>query len=195
MTCKSGLVKPGSLTTYRAAVGIMGPSPPIYRSNTITSASTTCRLSELTNRSSLTCLCRSLAAGQPQKSPSDFACCLANIVLVFQELLQYWKTTYDWRKQEQILNKTLHHFTIPLNAIDLHFVHEKSKHRNAIPLLITHGWPGSFLEFTEIIPELVNPGDNSMQTSSVLFLLCFWAKIAPASLFACPSPTPAKPVP
>lgn len=108
-----------------------------------------------------------LAAGQPQKSPSDLACCLANTVLVLQELLQYWKTTYDWRKQEQILNKTMHHYTIPLNAIDLHFVHEKSKHKNAIPLLITHGWPGSILEFTEIIPQLVNPGDKSMQTSTV----------------------------
>ena len=92
---------------------------------------------------------------------------LSNTLLVLQELLQYWKTTYDWRKQEQILNKTMHHFSIPLNAIDLHFVHEKSKHKNAIPLLITHGWPGSFLEFTEIIPQLVNPGDKSMQTSPV----------------------------
>ncbi|DBA80888.1 TPA: hypothetical protein ACH3X1_008094 [Trebouxia sp. C0004] len=54
----------------------------------------------------------------------------------------------------------MHHFTIPLNAINLHFVHEKSKHTNAIPLLLTHGWPGSFLEFTEIIPQLVNPAPN-----------------------------------
>ena len=136
-----------------------------------------------------------LAAGESQESPSDFARCLADTLLVLQELLQYWKTTYDWRKQEQILNKTMHHFSIPLNAIDLHFVHEKSKHKNAIPLLITHGWPGSFLEFTEIIPQLVNPGDKSMQTSPVPVLALHLGRTAPASLFACPSPTPAKPVP
>ena len=70
----------------------------------------------------------------------------------------------------------MHHFTILLNAIDLHFVHEKSKHKNAIPLLLTHGWPGSFLEFTEIIPQLVNPGDKKTPTIPVpaLALLLAW---------------------
>ena len=123
---------------------------------------------------------------------------LSNTLLVLQELLQYWKTTYDWRKQEHLLNKTLHHFTIPLNAIDLHFVHEKSKHKNAIPLLITHGWPGSFLEFTEIIPQLVNPGDNSMQTSRVPILALLLRQICPCLTLCLPLhslPAPLLPVP
>ena len=79
---------------------------------------------------------------------------------MLQELLQYWRTSYDWRKQEGLLNQSFHHFRIPLNTIDVHFIHETSQHKHAIPLLLIHGWPGSFLEFTEIIPQLVNPGDS-----------------------------------
>ncbi len=75
-----------------------------------------------------------------------------------QEVLQYWLTTYDWRAQEAQLNRSLHHFKLPVNTIDLHFVHERSQHKDAIPLVLIHGWPGSILEFTELIPQLVNPG-------------------------------------
>ena len=80
-----------------------------------------------------------------------------------QELLQYWQTTYDWRKQEASLNQSLHHFRLSLNSIDLHFVHERSKHSDALPLLLVHGWPGSFLEFTELIPLLTNPGASPIR--------------------------------
>ena len=75
-----------------------------------------------------------------------------------QELLDYWVNSYDWRAQEAILNKTLNHYALHVNTINLHFVHQRSDSPNAIPLLLIHGWPGSFLEFTEIIPKLVNPG-------------------------------------
>ncbi|KAL0046501.1 hypothetical protein WJX82_002342 [Trebouxia sp. C0006] len=77
-----------------------------------------------------------------------------------QEVLQYWLTTYDWRAQEAQLNRSLHHFKLPVNTIDLHFVHERSQHKDAIPLVLIHGWPGSILEFTELIPQLVNPGEG-----------------------------------
>lgn len=77
-----------------------------------------------------------------------------------QEVLQYWITTYDWRAQEAQLNRSLHHFKLPVNTIDLHFVHERSQHKDAIPLVLIHGWPGSILEFTELIPQLVNPGEG-----------------------------------
>ena len=67
---------------------------------------------------------------------------------------------YDWRAHEKVLNKTLNHFTVQVNTINLHFVHQRSQSPNAIPLILIHGWPGSFLEFTEVIPKLVNPGNT-----------------------------------
>lgn len=97
---------------------------------------------------------------------------------MLQELLQYWRTSYDWRKQEGLLNQSLHHFRIPLNTIDVHFIHETSQHKHAIPLLLMHGWPGSFLEFTEIIPQLVNPGDS--YTFAPVPSLPFWPHPVPA---------------
>ena len=75
-----------------------------------------------------------------------------------QELLQYWINGFNWRAQEAIINKSWNHYTVQLNTINLHFVHQRSQSPNAIPLILIHGWPGSFLEFTEIIPKLVNPG-------------------------------------
>lgn len=77
-----------------------------------------------------------------------------------QDLLQYWIESYDWRAQEAILNKTLNHYTLHVNTINLHFVHQRSPSPNAIPLILIHGWPGSILEFTELIPKLVNPGEG-----------------------------------
>ena len=77
-------------------------------------------------------------------------CCL-------QDLIQYWVTKYDWQAEEARLNSSLHHFKMPVNSIDLHFVHERSPNEHAIPLILIHGWPGSILEFTELIPKLVNP--------------------------------------
>jgi hypothetical protein len=154
--------------------------------HTITAASTTCNLSATDRQEQFDMFLPALAAGRPQILLSDFADCSANALLVLQELLQYWKTTYDWRKEEQILNKTMHHFTIPLNAMYLHFIHEKSKHKNAIPLLITHGWPGSFLEFTEIIPQLVNPGDKQMPTSPVPVLALLLARKCPCLTLCLP---------
>lgn len=66
-----------------------------------------------------------------------------------EELLAYWETEFDWRAQERQLN-SLKHFKID----DLHFVHQRSEDPNAIPLLLVHGWPGSIVEFMDIIPKL-----------------------------------------
>lgn len=72
------------------------------------------------------------------------------------ELLKYWRTEYDWRKHEKLLNE-LPHFKAAIDDIDMHFVHVRSSASNAMPLVITHGWPGSFYEFMEVIGPLTDP--------------------------------------
>ncbi len=72
------------------------------------------------------------------------------------ELLEYWRTEYDWRRHEAELN-ALPHFKARIDGIDLHFVHVRSKEPDAIPLVITHGWPGSVYEFMDVIGPLTDP--------------------------------------
>jgi epoxide hydrolase len=73
-----------------------------------------------------------------------------------RELIAYWRTGFDWRAQERRLNQ-LEQFTTTIDGLTVHFVHRRSKHANALPLLVTHGWPGSFVEFTKIIGPLTDP--------------------------------------
>jgi pimeloyl-ACP methyl ester carboxylesterase len=73
-----------------------------------------------------------------------------------QQLLRYWGTGYDWRKAEARLN-ALPQFTTNIDGIDIHFIQVKSKEKNAMPLLITHGWPGSVFEFLGTIGPLTDP--------------------------------------
>ncbi|MCE9578052.1 MAG: epoxide hydrolase [Deltaproteobacteria bacterium] len=71
-------------------------------------------------------------------------------------LVAYWGTDYDWRKAEAALN-AFPQFMTRIDGLDIHFIHVKSKHPNAMPLIITHGWPGSIFELTKTIDPLVNP--------------------------------------
>lgn len=73
-----------------------------------------------------------------------------------RQLVAYWRDRFDWRIQERRLNQ-LEQFTTTIDGLSVHFVHRRSKHPNALPLLITHGWPGSFVEFTKIIGPLTDP--------------------------------------
>lgn len=73
-----------------------------------------------------------------------------------QNLVQYWGTTYDWRKTEAKLN-ALPQFVTNIDGLDIQFIHIKSKHKNALPLIITHGWPGSFFELLKVIGPLTDP--------------------------------------
>ncbi len=73
-----------------------------------------------------------------------------------QELVRYWGTEYDWRKAEAKLN-ALPRFVTNIDGLDIHFIHVRSKHPNALPLLVTHGWPGSVIEQLKIIDPLTNP--------------------------------------
>ena len=73
-----------------------------------------------------------------------------------QKLANYWATDYDWRKCEAKL-KALPHFMTEIDGLDIHFIHVKSKHPKALPLIVTHGWPGSIIEQLKIIEPLTNP--------------------------------------
>jgi pimeloyl-ACP methyl ester carboxylesterase len=73
-----------------------------------------------------------------------------------QKLAQYWASDYDWRKVEARL-KALPHFITEIDGLDIHFIHVKSKEKDALPLIVTHGWPGSIIEQLKIIEPLTNP--------------------------------------
>jgi pimeloyl-ACP methyl ester carboxylesterase len=73
-----------------------------------------------------------------------------------QELVRYWSTDYDWRKGEAKLN-ALPQFITTIDGVDIHFIHVKSRHPNALPLIITHGWPGSVFEQIKLIGPLTDP--------------------------------------
>ena len=73
-----------------------------------------------------------------------------------QELARYWATDYDWRTVEAKLN-ALPQFMTEIDGLDIHFIHVRSQHANALPLIVTHGWPGSIIEQLKIIDPLVNP--------------------------------------
>ena len=73
-----------------------------------------------------------------------------------QKLANYWATDYDWRKAEAKIN-AVPHFITNIDGLDIHFIHVKSKEKNALPILITHGWPGSFIEQMKVIAPLTDP--------------------------------------
>jgi pimeloyl-ACP methyl ester carboxylesterase len=73
-----------------------------------------------------------------------------------QELARYWTTDYDWRAFEAKLN-ALPQYTTDIDGVEIHFIHVRSQHENALPLIMTHGWPGSIVELLDIIGPLTNP--------------------------------------
>ncbi len=73
-----------------------------------------------------------------------------------QELARYWATDYDWRACEAKLN-ALPQFTTEIDGVDIHFIHVKSPHADALPLIMTHGWPGSVIELLEVVGPLTDP--------------------------------------
>src|SRR5688572_13390168 len=73
-----------------------------------------------------------------------------------RELVRYWLTKYDWRKCEKRLN-ALPQFTTEIDGVEIHFIHVRSRHENALPLIMTHGWPGSVIELLETVGPLTDP--------------------------------------
>jgi epoxide hydrolase len=77
-----------------------------------------------------------------------------------QALVEYWRTHYDWRRVERTLNG-LPQFRTQIDGLGIHFIHVRSKHESALPVILTHGWPGSILEFLQVIGPLTDPTANS----------------------------------
>jgi epoxide hydrolase len=73
-----------------------------------------------------------------------------------REVADYWANEYDWRRRERGLNR-FDHFLTEIDGLDVHFIHQRSPHPEAVPLLITHGWPGSIVEFHKVIEPLTDP--------------------------------------
>ncbi|WP_246570866.1 epoxide hydrolase family protein [Bradyrhizobium liaoningense] len=88
----------------------------------------------------------------------------------FQGVMSYWGTRYDWRKVESRLN-ALPMFLTEIDGVDIHFIHVRSKHENALPLIVTHGWPGSIIEQLKIIGPLTNPTAHGGKASDAFHLV------------------------
>jgi pimeloyl-ACP methyl ester carboxylesterase len=89
---------------------------------------------------------------------------------MIQELARYWATDYDWRKCEAKLN-ALPQFMTEIDGLDIHFIHVRSKQENALPLIVTHGWPGSVIEQLKIIDPLTNPTAHGASASDAFHLV------------------------
>ncbi len=87
-----------------------------------------------------------------------------------QQLARYWQTDYDWRKAEARLN-ALPQFVTEIDGLDIHFIHVRSKHENALPLIVTHGWPGSIIEQLKIIGPLTDPTAHGASASDAFHVV------------------------
>jgi pimeloyl-ACP methyl ester carboxylesterase len=87
-----------------------------------------------------------------------------------QALARYWATDYDWRKVEAKLN-ALPQFITEIDGLDIHFIHVRSKHENALPLIVTHGWPGSVVEQLKIVDPLTNPTAHGASATDAFHLV------------------------
>jgi pimeloyl-ACP methyl ester carboxylesterase len=87
-----------------------------------------------------------------------------------QELARYWASGYDWRRCEKRLN-ALPQFITEIDGLDIHFIHVRSRHEDALPLIVTHGWPGSIIEQLKIIDPLTNPTAHGANASDAFHLV------------------------
>ncbi len=87
-----------------------------------------------------------------------------------QKLARYWAADYDWRKIESRLN-AVPQFITEIDGVDIHFIHIRSKHENALPMIVTHGWPGSIIEQLKIVDPLTNPTAHGASASDAFHLV------------------------
>jgi len=88
-----------------------------------------------------------------------------------KELVAYWRDEYDWRAEEAKLN-AFDHFKTNIDGLDIHFIHQRSKEPNAMPIVITHGWPGSIAEFSKIIGPLTDPVAHGGKAEDAFHVVC-----------------------
>jgi pimeloyl-ACP methyl ester carboxylesterase len=111
-------------------------------------------------------LARTRFPGEIPGSNWDYGTNLAYL----KDLVAYWRDTFDWRAAERRLNQ-FDQFTTKIDGLDIHFIHQRSRNPNAMPLVLTHGWPGSVVEFTKIIGPLTDPaahGGNAADSFHVV---------------------------
>ncbi len=88
-----------------------------------------------------------------------------------RDLAAYWADGYDWRAREVALNR-FDQFVTEIDGLDIHFIHQRSRHQDAFPLLITHGWPGSIVEFHKVIEPLANPTAHGGRAEDAFHIVC-----------------------
>jgi pimeloyl-ACP methyl ester carboxylesterase len=112
---------------------------------------------------------RVLATKWPEKEPVNDQSQGVQLKTI-QNLARYWATDYDWRICEAKLN-ALPNFITEIDGLDIHFIHVRSKHEDALPLIVTHGWPGSILEQMKIIDPLTNPTAHGGSASDAFHIV------------------------
>jgi pimeloyl-ACP methyl ester carboxylesterase len=88
-----------------------------------------------------------------------------------RELAAYWADGYDWRTREAALNR-FDQFVTEIDGLDIHFIHQRSPHTDAFPLIITHGWPGSIVEFHKVIEPLTDPTAHGARAQDAFHVVC-----------------------
>jgi epoxide hydrolase len=88
-----------------------------------------------------------------------------------RKLLLYWRDQFDWRAAEDSIND-FDQFLVEIDRLDLHFIHQRSPHEDAMPLILTHGWPGSIVEFLGVIPRLTNPEQFAGKAEDAFHVVC-----------------------
>jgi len=113
--------------------------------------------------------CRIAATRWPEREPVGDRSQGVQLATI-QELARYWATEYDWRKCEARLSG-LPQFVTEIDGLDIHFIHVRSKHEDALPLIVTHGWPGSIIEELKIVDPLTNPTAHGGSESDAFHLV------------------------
>ena len=104
-----------------------------------------------------------------KETPGDWS---QGIPLAYvQDVCRYWANDYDWRKREALLNR-FPQFKTTIDGVEIHFVHVRSPHANALPLVMTHGWPGSIVEFHKVIEPLTDPTKHGGNAADAFHLVC-----------------------
>ena len=88
-----------------------------------------------------------------------------------QEVVEYWQKQYDWRRGEARIN-AFPQFKTEINGLNIHFLHVRSSHDHALPVVMTHGWPGSIVEFLKVIGPLTQPEEHGGDAADAFHVVC-----------------------
>jgi epoxide hydrolase len=104
-----------------------------------------------------------------KQTPNDWS---QGIPLAYvQEVVRYWANDYDWREREALLNR-FPQFKTTIDGVGIHFIHVRSPHADALPLVLTHGWPGSIVEFQKVIEPLTDPTQHDGSAGDAFHVVC-----------------------